>query len=147
MRTRPVMDWLQALTIAATATVLIAIGGCAPSQEFQEFERPPGDTEVIVVLTCTPNGAGVRVNPFRRYIDAAETVTWTQVGSFLGEYTIAPDGDFPWSLSTGGTSSRGQVEGTPPAAGVPEGEYRYLVRFTCNGEEVVLDPRMEVPRR
>jgi hypothetical protein len=148
MRTRQGNVWLRALSIAATATILIATGGCGASQEELEFDRPPGTTEVIVVLTCTSNGAGVRVNPYRRDLDPEETVTWNRVGGYSGEYAIEPDGDFPWTLTpAGGTSSRGRVEGAPPAGGVDEGEYMYKVTFMCNGERVELDPRMEVPRR
>ena len=142
MRTRPVTLVLLALMITVAAMALIACSRMGLQ------DSPPGLNQIHVVLTCSTNqGAGIRVNPYRRDLDPGDIVTWRGVGSYKGAFTIEPYGHFPWSLDPpGGTSSDGDVTGTPPAGGVLEGEYRYLVRFTCNGEEVVLDPRMEVPR-
>ncbi len=38
-----------------------------------------------------------------------------------------------------------EVTGTPPSGGVGDGTYYYKVKFMCDGDEVVLDPRMDVP--
>ncbi len=144
MYTKRVVAPVLALMVAGTAFAISAPGAGSAVLQNQQ----PGPNQIIVVLSCSPNqGAGIRVNPFRRNLGANDTATWRSVGNYQGQYAIIPSGTFPWTLSNGGNSDgNGNVTGAPPAGGAPNGVYSYLVSFVCNGETVVLDPRMEVPR-
>lgn len=144
MRTKLVTGWLLMLVTAGATLALSARGvaGEATSAVEQEQGAP---NQIIVVLNCSPQqGGGIRVNPYRRNLASDATATWTRVGGYQGPFTIEPVGFFPWELSNDGTSSGGTVTGTPPEDGAPTGVFFYKVKFTCNGDEVVLDPRMEV---
>ncbi len=143
MYTKQVVAFALTLVVAAAA---LAMSVPSAGSEILQNQQP-GPNQIIVVLTCTPNqGAGIRVNPFRRTLGATDTATWRRVGGFNGPYSIIPNEPFPWTLSNGGNSEGEDVTGVPPAGGVPNGVYSYSVSFVCNGETVVLDPRMEVPR-
>ena len=143
MNTKRVVVFALALAVAGTA---FAMSAPRTGPEMLQNQNP-GPNGIIVVLTCNNNNVGIRVNPYRRTLDADDTATWRSVGNYQGQYSIIPDGTFPWTLSNGGNSDNGQVTGTPPSGGVPDGTYSYSVSFVCNGETVVLDPRMQVPRR
>ena len=133
------------LLIAGTA-VAASVRGMAPETLEAGRPRVQATQQIIVVLTCNQGQAGIRVNPYRRNLASNDDAKWRRVGGYNGSFTIEPAGTFPWTLSNGGTSdANGEVTGTPPSSGVSDGTYSYAVKFTCNGDEVVLDPRMEVP--
>lgn len=142
-RLRVVSSVLVVGVVVAASALATALQAPQSGQEGGQ----PGPNQIIVVLNCSPEmGGGIRVNPFRRHLASDATATWRRVGGYTGEYSIEPVGFFPWTLSNGGVSdANGEITGTPPEGGAPNGTFQYVVRFTCNGDEVVLDPRMEVP--
>ena len=100
------------LVFAGSAFETNATGGVS---EARPGHQAPGQDQIIVVMTCSQNqGAGVRVNPFRRHLASDATATFRQVGGYRGTYTIEPVDPFPWTLSNGGVSDgNGEVTATP----------------------------------
>ncbi len=133
------------LLIAGTA-VAASVRGLAPETLEAGPPRVQATQPINVILTCNAGGqVGIRVNPFRHHLGRDDTATWQRVGGYNGNFEIEPVDNFPWTLSNGGTSQGGEVTGTAPSGGVGDGTYYYKVKFMCDGDEVVLDPRMDVP--
>ncbi len=120
---------------------------------------PPGETPVVprgtnwvaLHVVCPPPQANTAVkvflHPQNRRVDQNVNVYWTRTtagnGTHSSTFSIQPaktdtwpwtDGDFPWSHAT-------RIDGTAKTNHA-SGEYKYNITFECNGDQVVLDPRM-----
>ncbi len=130
---------IAGIALAASARGMASETLGAGRPEVQATQR------INVVLLCNAGQVGIQVNPYRRGLATNDTAEWSRPPGSNVTFTIEPVGNFPWALSNGGVSDgNGMVTGTPPTGGVANGTYSYTVRFTCDGDEVVLDPRMRV---
>ena len=117
----------------------------------EDEELTPAHTEVTLHVVCPPPQASTAVKiflrPQNRGVNQNVDVYWTRTtaggGTHSSTFSIQPqntttwpwtDGEFPWSHAT-------RIDGTAKT-NHPLGEYKYNITFECNGDKVVLDPRM-----
>lgn len=149
----------------ALASLTLACGGPAeqaqappvtpPQAPAVAPPRPPGTNEVVLTVTCPPeqaNGAAFRVvvHPPTKWVDAGEDVVWTRekrgAGTHSRTFSITPANAslWPWTSSstplwTGDTAITGTAKDTQDTS-----EQKYTITVGCNGDTIVIDPRMKV---
>jgi len=101
---------------------------------------------VKVTVTCRSEGKGpgsVTVDPWLLWLEPGDDTTWN-LGNADEKIVVEPKKDRRWPYVE---RKHEGLDGKAYARGMttfPLGDFRYNIRFYCNGEEFVIDPRVRV---